>query len=82
MRLTLDELFTAAQLALGPSPQDVWSDAMTKYQRDLLHWCISAGTKGCDDRDFNRWLLRAYFAWEARQLRLLTPTIDPFTVAA
>lgn len=67
MRIDPDALFVAATLALGPSPRDPGSDAMTKYQLDLIEWCRAAGVKLLDDHEFRRILLTWFFAWESQQ---------------
>lgn len=74
--MTFNELFTAAQLVLGPSPRDESSDAMTKYQSDLIEWCRAAGVKLLDDHEFRRMLLTWFFTWESQQQK----TIDTHTV--
>ena len=63
--MTFNELFAAAQLALGPSPRDEASNEMTAYQLNLLKWCEDAGVKKLDDHENRRMLLAWYFMWEA-----------------
>lgn len=76
MRVAPDELFTAATLVLGPSPRDPGSDAMTKYQRDLIEWCRAAGVQYLDRPEFCRMLLTWFFTWESQQEK----SIDTHTV--
>lgn len=78
--MTFNELFTATQLALGPSPKNEASDAMTKYQIDLLIFWADAGVKKLDDRENRCMLLGWYFLWEASYIpesKRLTPTPGP-----
>ena len=63
--MTFTELFTAALLALGPSPRDEASNEMTAYQLNLLKWCEDAGVKKLDDHEYRTTLLAWYFMWEA-----------------
>ena len=63
--MTFNELFTAAQLALGPSPRNEASNEMTAYQLSLLKWCEDAGVKKLDDPEYRKLLLGWYFMWES-----------------
>lgn len=78
--MTFNELFTAAQLALGPSPRGEASNEMTAYQLNLLKWCEEAGVKRLDDHEMRKLLLGWYFLWEASYIpeeKRLTPTPSP-----
>ncbi len=68
--MTFNELFVAAQLALGPSPRDEQSNEMTRYQLDLIAWCAQAGVKNLDDHEYRKLLLGWYFMWEGNAVNL------------
>lgn len=75
MKVNMDDLFTATVLAIGPSPRDPGSHAMTQYQLSLIHFWRDSGVKQIDYKaeDFNReqrgFLLVKFFEWETKNQR-------------